>query len=77
MKRILVVASVAALSTVGFAGAASAAPATPAGAACCGQVHKTVNSGGVEGFDNVGQLVRALEGGANKNALATMICAQP
>ncbi|KRE96206.1 hypothetical protein ASG76_03995 [Nocardioides sp. Soil774] len=71
MKRILVAVAVAALSTVGLAGTASAAPAD---AACFGQVHRTVNSGGVPGFDNVGQLVQALGGGQAKNTLAGSLC---
>ncbi len=56
---------------VGFAGSASAAPAEEA---CFGQVHKIVNSGGVAGFDNVGQLVQALGGGQAKNATAKTFC---
>jgi len=71
MKRILAAGSIAALAMVGFAGSASAAPAE---AACFGQVHKTVNSGGVAGFDNVGELVQALGGGQAKNAVAKSLC---
>ncbi|HET7800385.1 MAG TPA: hypothetical protein VFL38_08175 [Humibacillus xanthopallidus] len=71
MKRILATVSIAALGMLGFAGTASAAPAD---AACFGQVHKTVNSGGVAGFDNVGQLVQALGGGQAKNATAKTFC---
>ncbi len=71
MKRFLAAGSIAALAAVGFAASASAAPAD---AACFGQVHKTVNSGGVAGFDNVGQLVQALGGGQAKNATATSLC---
>jgi hypothetical protein len=37
-------------------------------------VHKTVNAGGVPGFDNVGQLVQALGGGQAKNAVAESLC---
>jgi len=71
MKRILAAGSIATLAMVGFAGSASAAPAE---AACFGQVHKTVNSGGVAGFDNVGELVQALGGGQAKNAVAKSLC---
>ena len=71
MKRILAAGSIAALAMIGFSANASAAPAD---AACFGQVHKTVNSGGVPGFDNVGQLVQALGGGQAKNATATSLC---
>jgi hypothetical protein len=71
MKRILATVSIAALGMLGFAGTASAAPAD---AACFGQVHKTVNSGGVAGFDNVGQLVQALGGGQAKNDTAKSFC---
>lgn len=71
MKRMLVAGSIAALAMVGTAGTANAAPAE---AACFGQVHKTVNSGGVAGFDNVGQLVQALGGGQAKNATARSLC---
>ena len=70
MKRILVAGSVAALAALGLAAPAGAAPAE---AACFGQVHKTVNSGGLAGFDNVGQLVQAL-GGQGKNAAAQGLC---
>ena len=71
MMRILATVSVAALAVVGFAGAASAAPSD---SACFGQVHKTVNAGGVPGFDNVGQLVQTVGGGQAKNAVATSLC---
>ncbi|MCU1537865.1 MAG: hypothetical protein JWP82_2216 [Humibacillus sp.] len=71
MKRIIATGFVAALAMVGFAGSASAASAD---AACFGQVHKTVNAGGVAGFDNVGQLVQAVGGGQAKNALAKTFC---
>jgi hypothetical protein len=71
MKRMLVAGSIAALTLLGSAGAAQAAPSD---AACFGQVHKTVNSGGVPGFDNVGQLVQALGGGQAKNTLASSLC---
>ena len=70
MKRILAAGAIAALALVGSAGAANAAPAD---AACFGQVHKTVNSGGVPGFDNVGELVQAL-GGQGKNTTANSLC---
>ncbi|GGN10469.1 hypothetical protein GCM10009721_43100 [Terrabacter tumescens] len=71
MKRILATGSIAVLALVGFAGSASAAPAD---SACFGQVHKTVNSGGVPGFENVGQLVQAVGGGQAKNAVAKSLC---
>jgi hypothetical protein len=71
MKRILATGSIAALAMIGFAGTANAAP--PAKAACFGQVHKAVNQGAVDGFDNVGQLVKAL-GGPGKNAEAASRC---
>lgn len=72
MKRILATGAVAALALVGSAGAAAAAPND---AACFGQVHKAVNTGGaVDGVDNVGQLVKAVGGGQAKNAAATGFC---
>ena len=71
MKRILATGSIAVLAMVGFAGSANAAPSS---SACFGQVHKTVNSGGVAGFDNVGQLVQALGGGQAKNETAQSFC---
>lgn len=71
MKRMLVAGSITALALLGSAGAAAAAPSD---AACFGQVHKTVNAGGVAGFDNVGQLVQELGGGQVKNALAGSLC---
>ena len=70
MKRTLIIASVAALAFVGMAGTANAAPGD---ANCFGQVHKTVNAGGVEGFDNVGQLVQ-VAGGQGKNDIARRLC---
>ena len=70
MKRILVAGSVAAVAMIGLAAPANAAPAD---AACFGQVHKVVNSGGVAGFDNVGQLVQAV-GGPGKNTIAQTYC---
>ena len=70
MKRMLATAAVAAFAVVGLAAPSSAAPAE---AACFGQVHKTVNSGAL-GFDNVGQLVKALGGGQAKNATAKTFC---
>jgi hypothetical protein len=71
MKRNLAVAgSIAVVAALGLAAPASAAPAE---AACFGQVHKTVNSGGLPGFDNVGELVKAL-GGQGKNAAAKDLC---
>lgn len=71
MKRILAAGFIAALSVGGVATTANAAPND---SACFGQVHKTVNSGGVAGFDNVGQLVQALGGGQEKNAVAKSLC---
>jgi len=71
MKRMLAAGALAAFAIVGSTGAASAAPSD---AACFGQVHKTVNSGGLEGFDNVGQLVQAVGGGQAKNAAANGLC---
>jgi len=70
MKRILAAGSIAALATFGLVAPASAAPAE---AACFGQVHKTVNSGGLPGFRNVGGLVKAV-GGQGKNAAARSLC---
>jgi hypothetical protein len=67
MKRMLAAGSITALAMVGFAANASAAPSPNA---CFGQVHKIVNTQGYEGFENVGQLVKAL-GGQGKNAAAT------
>jgi len=71
MKRILATGSIAVLAMVGFAGSANAASAE---AACFGQVHKLVNSGGVEGIDNVGELVKAVGGGQAKNSTADTFC---
>jgi hypothetical protein len=71
MKRMLAAAAIAGIAMVGFAGNASAAPSS---AACFGQVHKLVNSGGVEGISNVGQLVKAAGGGQAKNAVADSFC---
>ena len=70
MKRILAAGSIAAFAALGLAAPASAAPAE---AACFGQVHKLVNSGGLEGFGNVGDLVQAV-GGQGKNAAAKGLC---
>ena len=70
MKRILATGFIAAIAVLGVAAPASAAPAE---AACFGQVHKTVNGGGLPGFDNVGELVQAA-GGQGKNAAARDLC---
>lgn len=70
MKRILAAGAIAAIATLGLAAPASAAPAE---AACFGQVHKFVNSGGLDGFYNVGELVRAA-GGQGKNTAARGYC---
>jgi hypothetical protein len=70
MKRIVAAGSLVAVAGLGLATPASAAPAQ---AACFGQVHKTVNSGGLPGFDNVGELVQAA-GGQGKNAAARSLC---
>lgn len=70
MKRILAAGSIAAIASLGLAAPASAAPAD---AACFGQVHKIVNSGGLPGFNNVGELVQAA-GGQGKNAAARGLC---
>jgi hypothetical protein len=70
MKRILVAGSIATIAVLGLGAPAGAAPAE---AACFGQVHKTVNSGGLPGFDNVGELVQAF-GGQGKNAAAKGLC---
>jgi hypothetical protein len=70
MKRVLVTGSIVVLAALGLAAPASAAPAD---AACFGQVHKTVNSGGLPGFNNVGDLVQAV-GGQGKNAAARGLC---
>ena len=70
MKRIFAAGSIAVLAALGLAAPAGAAPAE---AACFGQVHKTVNSGGLSGFDNVGELVQSV-GGQGKNAAARSLC---
>ena len=70
MRHIFVAGSVVALAALGLATPASAAPAE---AACFGQVHKTVNSGGLPGFGNVGELVQVV-GGQGKNAAARGLC---
>lgn len=70
MKLMLTAMSIATLAALGLAAPATAAPAD---AACFGQVHKTVNSGGLPGFDNVGDLVQAV-GGQGKNAAARGLC---
>lgn len=71
MKRMIATGSIAVLASLGLATSASAAPSS---AACFGQIHKAVNSGALEGIDNVGQLVKAVGGGQNKNAAATGLC---
>ncbi len=72
MKRMLAAGSITALAMVGFAANASAEPSPRA---CFGQVHKTVNTQGYAGFENVGQLVQGLGGGQAKNTAAkTLFC---
>jgi hypothetical protein len=72
MKSILVAGSIAAFAALGLAAPASAS----SDAACFGTVHKTVNAGGVPGFDNVGQLVKSFDGkgGQGKKTLARGMC---
>ena len=70
MKHMLAAGSIAVLAALGLSAPASAAQAE---AACFGQVHKTVNAGGLPGFDNVGELVKAA-GGQGKNAAARGLC---
>ncbi len=70
MKRIIATGFITAIAMVGLAGTANAAPAD---AACFGQIHKLVNSGGLDGFNNVGDLVKAA-GGQGKNAAAAGLC---
>jgi hypothetical protein len=70
MKLIFAAGSIAAVAALGLAAPASAAPAE---ANCFGQVHKTVNAGGLPGFANVGELVKAA-GGQGKNAAARGRC---
>jgi hypothetical protein len=72
MKKIIVTAAVSAIAAVSFAG--GTASAAPAKAACFGQVHKTINTVGALGFNNVGDVVQAL-GGQGKNDTARKICA--
>ncbi len=85
MKRIIATGSVAALALVGFAGTASAEPELPfepGTPQCFGQVHKYVNSGGLDDIDNVGQLVQSFDSkdaeigfkGQGKNATAKTFC---
>jgi len=75
MKKIIVTGAVSALAAISFAGTASAAPAEkgPSDRACFGQVHKTINTEGALGFDNVGDVVQAF-GGQGKNEIARGIC---
>ncbi|GAB7005822.1 hypothetical protein JCM18899A_32950 [Nocardioides sp. AN3] len=70
MKRVAVSACIAALGTLALAAPANAEPRE---AACFGQVHKSVNYGGLPWFSNVGELVKAL-GGQGKNAAARTLC---
>ena len=70
MKRILAAGFIVVLAPLSLSAPASAAPAE---AACFGQVHKTVNGGGLTGFDNVGELVK-FAGGEGKNAAASDRC---
>lgn len=72
MKRILATGFIAGLVMAGLAG--TAAQAAPNEAACFGQIHKTVNTQGFAGAENVGQLIKALGGGQEKNAAAHGLC---
>jgi hypothetical protein len=67
MKRILAAGSVAAFAMVGLAAAPANADGHLPGAACFGQVHKSLGGGGV------GDLVKA-EGGQGKNTIARSLC---
>ena len=70
MKLIFAAGSVAAVAALGLAAPASAAPAE---AACFGQVHKTVNAGGLPGSPMSASSSR-LSGGQGKNAIARGLC---
>lgn len=72
MKRILATGFIAGLLIAGLAG--TAAQAAPSDAACFGQIHKLVNTQGYAGAENVGQLIKLLGGGQEKNAAAHSLC---
>jgi hypothetical protein len=69
-KRIIATGFIAGMLAVGLAAPAQAAPADRA---CFGQVHKTVNTQGFAGNENVGQLIKFLGGGQEKNAAANAL----
>jgi len=58
---------------LGIATFGAAADAAPSDRACFGQIHKSINTEGALGLNNVGEAVKAL-GGQGKNDVARGLC---
>ena len=75
MKKKIITGIVATgLGLTAFGASADAAPSDRGSdRSCFGQIHKTINTEGALGFDNVGDVVKVL-GGQGKNATARGLC---
>ena len=76
MKKLIgiVAASSLAIAAIGAPAMAKSDNAVQDGR-CFGSVHQLVNSGGLDGIDNVGQLVQSLENkGQGKKEVAQTFC---
>lgn len=75
MKKKIITGMVAAgLGLAAFGASADAAPSDQGSArSCFGQIHKTINTEGALGFNNVGDVVKVL-GGQGKNDTARGLC---
>ena len=76
MKKIIGIVAASAFAIAAFSAPVAAANDNAiADGQCFGGVHKFVNSGGLDGVDNVGQLVQSLENkGQGKKAVAQTFC---
>ncbi len=74
MKKIITGFVATGLAVATFGSSASAEPSDRgAERSCFGKIHKTINTEGALGFDNVGDVVQAV-GGQGKNATARDLC---
>jgi hypothetical protein len=73
-KKIITGIVAAGLGIATFGAAADAAPSDRGvERSCFGGIHKTINTEGALGFNNVGDVVKAV-GGQEKNAIARGLC---
>lgn len=78
MKKIIGIVAASAFAIAAFSAPVAAGndkTPVPGQANCFGFVHSgVVNAGALDGIDNVGQAIKALGGGQEKNALARSLC---